>query len=412
MFIEQLHQHIQSATLSSSHKWSEFLQRPFPHRKMESWKYTDVSFLNKTSFSVDIAFPYTQIKVSDSGELVFSPSIQKTAPANGVGYRILCGEEKNPREIMPEIEGKPTVISAEESYFSDLAKLSKPETIYIVMDSCWPQNQVLKFNFQALSHEAMISSLNVCVVVPPNQKLMVEEVYSSRACGALNVNIEYVIGEGSAVCAIKLDQSQESHLITSQKVKVAKNATYQMVHFTSQAQWARHYNYVALMGEAAHADLAGSYLVGENQFVDHHTFVDHSVALTTSQQVYSGVLSHKATGVYNGKVWIRRDSQKANAEQLSRNLLLAKSAEANTKPELLIDADDVKAKHGATIGQMDQEELFYMQSRGLTPVQAREMVLKSFVLGMADSLPTELKTIFFDRAIIGINNFVSDMKNV
>jgi Fe-S cluster assembly protein SufD len=144
------------------------------------------------------------------------------------------------------------------------------------------------------------------------------------------------------------------------------------------ARLARHDIRVRLTGPGAEVTLNGLYLARARQHVDHHLRVDHLVAHTTSREEYRGVLNDHARGVFNGKVVVHPDAQKSSAHQSSRNLLLAATAEADTKPELEIYADDVKCSHGATVGQLDAAALFYLRSRGIDLDTARSLLVYAF----------------------------------
>ncbi|MBY0316256.1 MAG: SufD family Fe-S cluster assembly protein, partial [Bdellovibrionales bacterium] len=129
-------------------------------------------------------------------------------------------------------------------------------------------------------------------------------------------------------------------------------------------------------------------------FVDHHTWIDHQVEHTTSSQEYHGVVTGKARAVFNGKIKIHKDAQKSSTSQINKNLLLSSTAEVDTKPELMIYADDVKASHGATIGQIQKDELFYLLSRGLTASQAKELLCAGFLNSIGESLSENLQEEF------------------
>ncbi len=133
-----------------------------------------------------------------------------------------------------------------------------------------------------------------------------------------------------------------------------------------------------MLGEGANVVLNGLFLVGDGQHVDNHTRVDHAVPHTGSDEYYKGVLWGKGRAVFNGKVIIHRDAQKTDASQYNGNLLLSPMAEIDTKPELEIYADDVKAAHGATVGQLDEDAMFYLRSRGLDARTAREVLTFAF----------------------------------
>ena len=138
-----------------------------------------------------------------------------------------------------------------------------------------------------------------------------------------------------------------------------------------------------LNGSGCECSLDGLYAVRGSQHVDHHTAIDHAMPHCNSHQLYKGVLDGRARGVFNGKIFVRRDAQKTDAVQSNKNLLLSDDAEVNTKPQLEIDANDVRCTHGATIGQLDATAAFYLRSRGISAAHARNVLTYAFA---ADAL--------------------------
>jgi Fe-S cluster assembly protein SufD len=143
---------------------------------------------------------------------------------------------------------------------------------------------------------------------------------------------------------------------------------------------------VALDGENCETHLYGLYLLHENNMADNHTVVDHRKPNSHSNELYKGILEDQAKGVFNGKIFVRPDAQKTNAFQSNRNILLSDKATINTKPQLEIWADDVKCSHGCTIGQLDNEALFYLRSRGIDNDTARAMVLYAFASELLETV--------------------------
>jgi Fe-S cluster assembly protein SufD len=139
-------------------------------------------------------------------------------------------------------------------------------------------------------------------------------------------------------------------------------------------------NNIHLRFEAAGCDsiLNGLYFATGDQLVDHHTIADHAQPHCSSHEFYHGILAGRARGVFNGRIFVRQDAQKTDAKQTNRNLLLSSEATINAKPQLEILADDVKCTHGATVGQLDEEAVFYLRSRGLGETQARRMLIEAF----------------------------------
>ena len=133
-----------------------------------------------------------------------------------------------------------------------------------------------------------------------------------------------------------------------------------------------------LAGEGAECTLNGLYLADGERLVDNHTTIDHAKPHCPSHEVYKGILGGKARAVFNGKIIVRQDAQKTDAKQTNRALLLSDDATINTKPQLEIFADDVKCTHGAAIGQLDEDALFYLRARGLTMQEARDMLIHAF----------------------------------
>jgi Fe-S cluster assembly protein SufD len=124
------------------------------------------------------------------------------------------------------------------------------------------------------------------------------------------------------------------------------------------------------------------------QHVDHHTTIDHAQPRCSSRELYKGVLGGRATAVFNGKVFVRPDAQQSDARQMNKNLLLSENAVINTKPQLEIFADDVKCTHGATIGRLDEDALFYLRSRGIDTATAREVLIYAFANELVTHVPS------------------------
>ena len=144
---------------------------------------------------------------------------------------------------------------------------------------------------------------------------------------------------------------------------------------------------VVLGAEGADCTLRGLFAANAKQRIDNHTLVDHAVPLGTSRELYKGVLGGQSRGVFRGRVLVRPDAQKTDATQSNHNLLVSSGAEIDTKPQLEIYADDVKCSHGATIGQLDAEALFYLRSRGIDEPMARDVLTRGFANEIVSGLP-------------------------
>ncbi|MCB9073858.1 MAG: Fe-S cluster assembly protein SufD [Bdellovibrionaceae bacterium] len=409
MFKEKLLEQISFLPASVSSDGANFFRQNLPTKKDESWKYTDLSFLNTEPLAIDLQKTYLHFDISEAAQEVIVKiklGNKATLPTTQ-GFSVMEGGSL--RQKLKDDGVSLTLLNKtwqEQNYFSRLSESTVTSDVYILFDQQWSTEKIFQLQWQGSTAAlAQFGSMRVSLVVADGVSVQLHETFNGNANSFLNTTTDLYIGANASVHLLKSQPQQSPRTTITTRVRLGQASQFYMVSFISENMWSRHNTYVDLSGREAHADLKASFLCREKEFVDHHTYIDHSVGYTTSRQDYAGVLDGRGEGVFNGKVHIRRDAQKSDAEQLSRNLLLSKNAVANAKPELLIDADDVKAKHGATIGQLDQEEIFYMQSRGLTAQQARALVIKSFVFSAADHLPNALAQKFYALAAPAVQNF-------
>ena len=205
-----------------------------------------------------------------------------------------------------------------------------------------------------------------------------------------NAVTEIVVGDGASVehCKWQAESLSAFHVATLQIQQEGKSRVTQ--HSISVgAKIARNDIHLVLGGEGIESILNGLYLGVGDQLVDHHTVVDHAKPRCASHEFYNGILDGKSKGVFNGKIFVREDAQKTDAKQTSRNLLLSGEATIDTKPQLEIFADDVKCTHGATVGQLNEEEIFYLRSRGISAENARRMLIHAFASDVINRIGIE-----------------------
>jgi Fe-S cluster assembly protein SufD len=164
------------------------------------------------------------------------------------------------------------------------------------------------------------------------------------------------------------------------------NTNINQVTLTLDGQWVRNNLHFNMNGENCNSLLYGLYIPDGQQFVDNHSRVDHAKPNCFSDEKYKGILKDKSVAVFNGKIMVHLDAQKTNAYQRNQNILLSNDATVNTKPQLEIFADDVKCTHGATIGQLDEEPMFYLRSRGISENEARKLLLNAFADDIAEKI--------------------------
>ena len=184
-------------------------------------------------------------------------------------------------------------------------------------------------------------------------------------------------------------ENLKSYHIGNTRVWQERDSNFQGFSFVAGGALIRNNLDVVLNGEGAQSFLNALYSVYGTQHVDNHTSVDHRVPNCMSNQLYKGILNGASRAVFNGKIFVRPIAQKTNSYQLNKNLLLGKDCRVDTKPQLEIFADDVKCTHGATIGQMNEEELFYLQTRAIGKQDATRMLARGFAEDVLNQIKNE-----------------------
>lgn len=195
-----------------------------------------------------------------------------------------------------------------------------------------------------------------------------------------NARMEYV--------KIQAEKDDQFH-IAIDRLHLASNAYSNFNTLTVDGGWVRNDLRMVLDGQNIEAHINGFYLPRRKQLIDNHTMVDHRYPHCNSNELYKGILFDQATGVFNGKVYVRKDAQKTNAYQNNANVLVGEDATMNTKPELEIYADDVKCSHGTTTGQIDESAMFYLRARGLGEDSARKLLTTAFINDVLNKVDNE-----------------------
>ncbi len=217
-----------------------------------------------------------------------------------------------------------------------------------------------------------------------------------------NAVTEVVVAENARIEHYKLQQEHvAAHHTGFLFVDQARDSNFASHSLSFGGRLVRSDAHVRLGGEGGECTLNGLYAVTGEQHIDHHTTIDHAEPHCNSHQLYRGVLDGQSTGVFNGKIIVRQDAQKTDAVQRNKNLLLSRKAEVNTKPQLQIDANDVRCTHGATVGQIDAEAMFYLRSRGIGWADARSLLIYGFAADILEGLNVDgwrepLQTLLLD----------------
>jgi Fe-S cluster assembly protein SufD len=212
-----------------------------------------------------------------------------------------------------------------------------------------------------------------------------------------------VAGEGAIVEHCKFqDESLSAFHVATLHADLGRNSNFTSHSMITGARLSRNNIKTALNGEGIECILNGLYLTNGDQLADHHMIVEHAKAHCNSHEYFNGILNGRSRGVFHGRILVQPEAQKTDAKQTNKNLLLSDDATIDTKPQLEIYADDVKCTHGATIGQLNEESIFYLRARGIGLETARRMLIHAFAGEIIDRIKCraareELDNLFWDR---------------
>jgi Fe-S cluster assembly protein SufD len=233
----------------------------------------------------------------------------------------------------------------------------------------------------------LLLNSRVCLLLEQGARLEFVEQFASPDATHSNIVLQAQLGEGAQLQHVRFQQERdEAALITRTVVTQCSDSEYAHFGFDLGGGLVRHDLHATLTGEGARAALAGAYLLDGERHVDNHARVDHAAPNCTSDQFFRGVAGGNARAVFNTAVKVHEGADGTEARQSNANILLSPLAEVDTKPELEIYADEVVASHGATVGQLDEQAVFYMRSRGLSDHEARQMLTTAFCRSVSDRL--------------------------
>lgn len=378
-------------------------QKDFPTSKDEFWKYTRTGKIANTKFTfVDEA------KTIDS--------ISDFLPAHFDSYRAvfingIFSEShsflEDDIQVLSKISDLPKSIS---ETISD-----EGENIFTAFNVLYKHNGVVVkiLKDKKLSKPLVILNISVGenIIFQPKNSLVCEtgsladvvEIYCSinsknNFCNSI---FEISLAENSKVDVTKLQLEDDNNFhIGSTFVSQASGSNFTLNTFTINGGLVRNNVHVSVDGSNCETHLNGLYFIDKNRLVDNHTLIDHRKPHSNSNELFKGILKDSATGVFNGKVFVRQEAQKTVAYQSNKNILLSDEAEMNSKPELEIYADDVKCSHGSTTGQFDEEALFYLRARGIGEMSAKNLLVQAFANDVLNKIKHPPVRDFVDQILI------------
>jgi Fe-S cluster assembly protein SufD len=226
------------------------------------------------------------------------------------------------------------------------------------------------------------------IVAGENSQATIIETYTGSGDQPYFTNpvTELVAGDHAVIDHYKLEtESMRAYHVATLQVAVGRGANFRSHSVSFGGALVRN-DVNAILAEGCECTLNGLYLVSGDQHIDNHTSIDHAKPNAASHELYKGILDGQSSAVFNGKILVRKDAQKTDAKQTNKNLVLSEEAVIDTKPELQIHANDVRCTHGATIGQLDREAMFYLQSRGIGLADARNLLIYAFARDIIDRI--------------------------
>ncbi|GAB4014558.1 Fe-S cluster assembly protein SufD [Spirosoma koreense] len=365
----------------------------FPTIRHEEWKYSNVNGLLKESFELDETTTLTpedlaplEIPNLDGNILYFvngrfHPELSRiVSPASQVQIT----------SFAEAIKTDPEFIDAHFAHYADYqdnaftalntAMASDGVIVRVPANTVVEQPIILRFITDARQKNNSSQPRNL-ITVGQNAEVMMAESYRTLGEQASFVNVvtEIVLSRDARMQYYKVqNETEKAYHIGTTQVSQSDNSHFYSATVTLNGNFVRNNLNIVLNGQHAEAFMYGLYMPNGRQHVDNHTLVDHAMPNSYSNELYKGILDDNSTGVFNGKIFVRPDAQKTNAYQSCKNVVLSPGASMNTKPQLEIFADDVKCSHGTTTGQLNDEALFYMRSRGIPKDDARTLLLYAF----------------------------------
>ncbi len=385
-----------------------FEDNGFPHKKMEAWKYTSLNSILKEDYSIfpkqENTIDYKDVKQYfvhdiDSYQIVFIDGIYAS-------HLSKTTHDKFDACLMSSALNKAKYNSIINKYFNKIA----PESSLNALNTAFtregayikiPKNVVAEKPIQVLNfstgneHALMLQPRNL-IVVEDGAQVQIIERHQSLTDNAVFTNAvtEIYAGKNAQVDYYKIQSDKvSSSLIDNTYISQERDSEVSVHTFSFGGKLTRNNLNFYQNGSNINSILKGVTIIEGKQHVDHNTLVHHKQPNCESHQDYKGIFADKATGVFNGKVFVDKIAQKTDAYQSNNNIVIDDGATINTKPQLEIFADDVKCSHGCTIGQLDNEALFYLQSRGIPKKEARALLMFAFANNVLSSVRIpELKT--------------------
>ncbi|MEQ8908376.1 MAG: Fe-S cluster assembly protein SufD [Vicingaceae bacterium] len=356
----------------------------FPTSKTEYWKYTRVNKIIKGNYQatfpegeleLDLSVPTKNCLVLINGYV--SKELSWFENTKGVHFSSLS-EAKEKSEAMPKKFA--TLSKDEEEIFSSINTAYHQDGAFLHVEKGVQTEEPFYVIHIVDSEGAVANPRNLFIMEEGSAaKVVMKTLSTEKGTSFTNMVTEAFVDRQANLSIDKVqEEGSQDYQISCEQVEQKADSVFKINTFTLGGSMVRNNLNIDLLGQHTETWLNGLYLLQNKQHVDNHTHVFHREPNCESHELYKGIMNDKSTGVFNGKVFVHREAQKTNAYQSNANMVLTDDASINSKPELEIYADDVQCSHGSTTGQLDEEALFYLRSRGMSEKSARAVLLNAF----------------------------------
>jgi Fe-S cluster assembly protein SufD len=373
---------------------ARFLERGFPTTREEDWKYTDLSLVAAISRRwLEAGAPKGDDSLAQelASQVVASIDAHWIVVANGsvTGLSAMTP----PRGVAISPLSETGSVSNPDAALADLNLALLRDGVHVHVAQGTALDVPLGLLFVDIAKDsADVSQTRARIEIEPGSSASIIEYHVSNGAAEHYANsvMEIALGDDAVLNLVRVQDRATNHSQTSHTVvRNGQRSVFRYGGFDLGGRLIRNDIGIDIVSEASEVEVAGLYVAGQDQHIDNHVRIDHRTGPAKSHQEYRGILAGRCRGVWNGKTIVHEGADGTDAEQSNHNLLLSDRAEIDAKPELEIYADEVKCSHGTTVGQLDDNALFYLRSRGLDEQEATRALTRAFGAGIIARLPIE-----------------------
>lgn len=394
-----------------------FSQNGFPNTRQEEWRFTDVSPIAKATFKTVDETRVKHVGLDRIRPFLIDEQFVRLVFVNGCFDLDLSSTEHLPdgvtvQPLKDALQRETKIIQGhlakhaklDENGFVALNTAFIKDGAYIhVAKGAIVEEPIHVVFVSNSSGDEFVTHPRNLIVVEENAQVSFIESYVTLNTDAYFTNpvTEVSLGENANVNHYKIQRESENAFHTALiQVQQARSSVYTSHNYSFGGRIARNDLNGVLDGEGIECFLNGLYLANGKQLIDNHSVLDHAQSHCHSNELYKGILDDKARAVFSGKIHVRQDAQKTDAIQSNQNLILSEDATVDTKPQLEIFADDVRCTHGGTVGQIDQDGVFYLRTRGISETAARHLMIRAFAGQVTDLIKHDAIHDYIDALVV------------